>query len=224
MTQLNYSAFFSLFIQVITGLIEAKGLTFNINPQDFILQDILLLELIVQIVEFMFYLYLVYLIVSNKISSIVTSHRYIDWSITTPMMLISFVLFFKYLKDPKRNIRIFESIKEEKYNILKILLANALMLLFGFLAERTIINPYVGVTLGFLPFAYMFKILYSNYAKYTNLSLVLHYIFFFIWGFYGVAAVLPFTIKNTIYNILDLFSKNAYGLFLYYFISTLQVK
>ncbi len=223
MSNLNYSALFSLLMQIITGLIEAKGLTININPENFILQDILALELIVQIVEFIFYLYLVYLIISNKVSSSVTSHRYIDWSITTPMMLISFVLFFKYLKNPKRNIRIFESIQEEKNTIIKIVLANALMLLFGFLAERSIINPYVGVAIGFLPFAYMFKLLYSNYSKYTNLSLIMHYIFFLVWGFYGVAAVLPFALKNTIYNILDLFSKNAYGLFLYYYITTLQI-
>lgn len=223
MSNLNYSAIFSLLMQIITGLIETKGLTININPENFILQDILALELIVQVVEFIFYLYLVYLIISNKVSSSVTSHRYIDWSITTPMMLISFVLFFKYLKNPKRNIRILESIKEEKNTIIKIVIANALMLLFGFLAERSIINPYVGVTIGFIPFAYIFKILYSEYAKYTNLSLIMHYIFFFVWGFYGVAAVLPFALKNTIYNILDLFSKNAYGLFLYYYISTLQI-
>lgn len=223
MIQLNYSAFFSLLMQIITGFIEGKGLTININPENFILQDILLIELIVQVVEFIFYLYLVYLIVSNKVSSSITSHRYIDWSITTPMMLISFILFFKYLKNPKRNIRLFESIKEEKSNIIKILIANGLMLLFGFLAERSIINPYVGVTLGFLPFAYMFKILYSNYAKFNYISLILHYIFFFIWGFYGVAAVLPFATKNTVYNILDLFSKNAYGLFLYYYIKQLEL-
>jgi len=42
--------------------------------------------------------------------------------------------------------------------------------------------------------------------------------FFFFWSLYGVAALLPYYIKNTFYNILDLFAKNFFGLFLSYII------
>jgi bacteriorhodopsin len=35
---------------------------------------------------------------------------------------------------------------------------------------------------------------------------------------YGIVAVLPYTLKNTIYNVLDLFAKNFFGLFLSYLI------
>jgi hypothetical protein len=37
---------------------------------------------------------------------------------------------------------------------------------------------------------------------------------------YGVAAVLPYGSKNAMYNVLDLFSKNFFGLFLGYLIYT----
>jgi bacteriorhodopsin len=42
--------------------------------------------------------------------------------------------------------------------------------------------------------------------------------FLVFWSLYGVVAVLPYTLKNTIYNVLDLFSKNFFGLFLSYLI------
>jgi bacteriorhodopsin len=38
---------------------------------------------------------------------------------------------------------------------------------------------------------------------------------FIVWSLYGVAAILPFFIKNISYNILDIFAKNFFGLFLY---------
>lgn len=222
MSILKISAFGSLIVQLITGLIETTGLYAKIEENHKILQDILLMEIVVQAIEFCFYLYLVYKILNGHVTKDITTHRYVDWFITTPVMLISFVLFFKYLKDKERNVRFFESFNEEKINIIKLVLANALMLLLGLLAELNIINRYVGVTLGFLPFAYVFKILYSEYAKHNELATILFYIFFGIWGFYGVAAVLPFEQKNTAYNILDLFSKNAYGLFLYAYIINLD--
>ena len=218
MKYLNLSAYGSLGFQFLTGLVESSGLYAKIPEKDKILQDILTMELIVQAIEFMFYLYLVYKIVNGDITKDITSHRYLDWFITTPTMLVSFILFFKYLKDPKRNIRFFESFNEERSNIIKVVIGNALMLLLGFLAETSVINNYVGITLGFLPFAYIFKILYSEYAKHTVLATQLFYAFFGIWGLYGVGAVLPFEQKNIAYNILDLFSKNFYGLFLYFYI------
>jgi bacteriorhodopsin len=218
MNYLNLSAYGSLALQFITGLIETSGLYAKIPEKDKILQDILTMELIVQIVEFIFYVYLVYRIINGHLSKDITTHRYADWFITTPVMLISFILFFKYLKDPERNIRFLESFNEERSNIIKVIIGNALMLLLGFLAETSLIDKYVGVTLGFLPFAYIFKILYSEYAKHTVLASQLFYAFFGIWGLYGVGAMLSFENKNTLYNILDLFSKNFYGIFLYLYI------
>jgi bacteriorhodopsin len=64
----------------------------------------------------------------------------------------------------------------------------------------------------------MFKIIYEEYAKDTNIAQIIYYVSFITWGLYGVAAALPFNQKNTMYNILDLFAKNVYGLFLYFFI------
>ena len=42
-----------------------------------------------------------------------------------------------------------------------------------------------------------------------------------IWSIYGIAALFNFKIKNAFYNILDIFSKNFYGLFLAYLVYSL---
>lgn len=221
---LNISAYTSLALQFITGLFEAQGLTVTVTPEDNILKEILGLELWVQFIEFIFYIYLVYLIVNGKLSNSITSHRYIDWVITTPTMLVNFVVLFKYLNGPRRTIGLLESVKEDSTNIIKIVVANGLMLLLGYLGERSIIDTSLGVALGFIPFAYVFKKLYGDYAKGNELATTIFYVSFFIWALYGVGAVLPFATKNTMYNILDFFAKNAYGLFLYFFVKSKEIK
>lgn len=224
MNILQYSGIGSLLFQFLTGVFEAQALAFTIPPEDEIVKEILTMELIVQLIEFIFYVYLVYLIFTNDVSKSVTSHRYIDWAITTPVMLISFIMFFKYLREPERKIRLFDSIQEESSNIIKVVLANACMLLFGFLAEQSIIDRSFGIAIGFIPFAYVFKILYAEYAKYTPLATNIFYFSFSIWSLYGVGATLPFIAKNTMYNILDFFAKNVYGLFLYFFLYSKRIQ
>jgi bacteriorhodopsin len=218
MNAVAITAIGSLVIQLITGVIEASGLFLKVSPTDQIIKSILTMELLVQAVEFIFYSYMVFMILTNHVGDYITSHRYIDWAITTPFMLISFVLFFKYLAEPTRIVSFWESIEEERETLIKIVVANAAMLLFGFLAERRLINTTVGVTLGFIPFIYMFYTIYDKYAKKTESAKLMYYVVLFIWSLYGVAAYLPFVPKNTMYNILDLFAKNAYGLFLYIYL------
>jgi bacteriorhodopsin len=43
---------------------------------------------------------------------------------------------------------------------------------------------------------------------------------FIFWSLYGVAAVFDFENKNTSYNILDIFAKNFFGMFLYWLIKS----
>jgi hypothetical protein len=45
-----------------------------------------------------------------------------------------------------------------------------------------------------------------------------------VWSLYGVAAWFPMTLKNAAYNILDIFAKNFYGVYLSYTIFQLSVK
>ena len=70
MKYLNLSAYGSLLVQFLTGLVESTGLYAKIPEKDKILQDILTMEVIVQTIEFIFYLYLVYRIVNGDLTKI----------------------------------------------------------------------------------------------------------------------------------------------------------
>ena len=47
-----------------------------------------------------------------------------------------------------------------------------------------------------------------------NYKNAVFYWFAFFWALYGVFAVMSYTNKNAGYNILDIFAKNFFGLFL----------
>jgi bacteriorhodopsin len=223
MNPLHVSAYSSLALQIVAGLIEVWALSFTVRDEDAILKEILWSEVVVQAVEFIFYCYLVYKIVFNHVPLAITAQRYIDWSITTPIMLVNFAMFFLYLDNKKHQGRsYFEIIREEAPTLLKIVAANALMLAFGYMGETGIMNINVSTALGFIPFAYIFKQLYSNYVGEDSTSQAVFYGIFLVWALYGVSAVLPFQTKNTTYNILDLFSKNVFGVFLAFYITGLS--
>jgi bacteriorhodopsin len=57
-------------------------------------------------------------------------------------------------------------------------------------------------------------LIYENYAKYSTVGRITFWYFSGIWGLYGIASVLSYKYKNIFYNILDLFSKNFFGIFL----------
>ena len=96
MDLLNITSYLSLGVQFLTGVYGIKGLTFELDKKDKILQSALQLETGVQLIEFIFYLYLVYNITNSTLSNNITSIRYFDWFITTPTMLISTIIYLKY--------------------------------------------------------------------------------------------------------------------------------
>jgi hypothetical protein len=87
------------------------------------------------------------------------------------------------------------------------------MLLFGYLGEMAVLPIKLSVSLGFIPFLIYFYMIYTTYVKGTN---KLFFYFFIFWSLYGMAALLPYKLKNNSYNILDLFAKNFFGIYLSY--------
>lgn len=204
----------SLFVQLIVGIIDYIAINIEINPKDEFLKDLLWVELFVQIIELLFYIWLIYYF--SKVSRNITPIRYLDWSITTPLMLITLSGFLKF--DGTVPFRLGDFLSDHKDSIIKIVLLNASMLFFGLIGELGYLSTYVSTTLGFIPFVLNFKhiketFLPSSDDKFKN---ALFYWFVFFWGLYGVFAVMSYTIKNTGYNILDIFSKNFFGVFLAY--------
>ena len=181
----------------------------------------MLLEIFVQIIEGYFYIY--WLINFNNILN-VTPTRYFDWVITTPTMLINLIFYLIFLQHQENNtsdkLNFFTLFNKEFYTIITVLLLNWAMLLFGYLGEISAIPVLLGVALGFIPFLIYYYIIYKKYALLSNDGFKIFFYFFIFWSLYGIVAVLPYKIKNICYNILDLFSKNFFGLFLTYLIFT----
>ena len=181
----------------------------------------LLLELIVQFIEGFFYIHWFYNF--NNILNI-TPKRYFDWMLTTPTMLVTLIFYLIFLKYKNENIsdklQFFKLFYQEFHNIIIILLLNWLMLLFGYLGEINFIPVLLGVLLGFIPFIIYYYIIYKKYALLSDDGLKIFFYFFIVWSLYGIVAILPYKIKNTFYNILDLFSKNFFGIFLSYLLFT----
>jgi hypothetical protein len=211
------SLLFSVAIQIITGLVELSALFIPVPAPYVFLKQMMLLELSIQIIEGSFYAYWLY---NFKTIQNVTPTRYYDWGITTPTMLINLIMYLIFLKDKDKQLDFLQVFSEEIYTIFPVLMLNWLMLLFGFLSETFVIPTMTAVTLGFIPFALYYYIIYEKYAKFTTEGLAIFNYFLFFWAIYGIAAYFPYNIKNTFYNILDLFSKNFFGIFLFYIIYT----
>ena len=87
-------------------------------------------------------------------------------------------------------------LKDDKVSIIKMLIGNWLMLLFGYLGEINVLEPKLGVAICFIFFVYTFKILYSNYGSKSETGLKLYYFMFVFWSLYEVAVVFNFTTKK----------------------------
>jgi len=213
------TAYLSLLIQVVVGIIDFLALNIKIPENKKLFKDLLKLELGVQIVEMIFYVWLVF-----NFAGIpnITPKRYYDWILTTPTMLITLMAFL----DKQHYIGIIDYIKKNKYDITKVLIANILMLGLGLMGELGYINYQLAIILGFIPFLYYYNLIYNKYIKDKQQTLQkksLYWFFFVIWSLYGISAFMPYILKNSFYNILDLFAKNITGLFLVYVIWNLKI-
>jgi bacteriorhodopsin len=210
----------SIGVQIITGIIEFSTLFINVKPDILFLKDLLVVEFAVQIIELLFYIWLFTNL--HNVSNI-TSKRYADWIITTPTMLFTLIMYLIYINKTsnngnKENIKLSNTFNQNKENIFIILFLNLLMLIFGYLGETEQLNKTYAVTFGFFPFILYFWLIYENYAKYSDFGKKLFYYFFIVWTFYGIVAYFPYYLRNSCYNILDLFAKNFFGLYLAYLI------
>jgi bacteriorhodopsin len=136
--------------------------------------------------------------------------RYVDWSLTTPFMLLSLCLFLSY--NIKTNLKLFI--------ILPIFVLNYVMLYLGYLGELNTLTRLNACLLGFIPLLGMIGIIYNTYIVNCRhlINKVIFYLFLVVWSLYGIAYMMDNVTKNIIINILDLISKAfiGIGMWLYY--------
>jgi len=149
-----------------------------------------------------------------------TFYRYLDWFVTTPLLLISLIIYLSYTKNKYENNKTIET-DDDTYNvilkdknILIIILLNLLMLIFGYIGESKLINYVFANILGFIPFVTMLYIIWVNYCNQSNIHIFI--IFSIIWSMYGIVYFFDNNSKNICYNILDIISKVGVGLLIWY--------
>lgn len=239
----SLTIYISIFMQLLTGILPIPALFVKTSKGDQVLKDVLKVETLVQFVEGLFYIMVVFFAIN--ISSLAT-YRYFDWVITTPFMLLSTMIFMEWSnhklmnsnevkdnnedKNDNNMIRFKDTVMKYKKLFITVGLLNFLMLFFGFLGETKQMPNILAVILGFIPFVYMFYLMYDNFVKETATrkttkeNITLFNFMTFIWSLYGVAAFFPTNPKNVMYNFLDIIAKNFYGLFLSYKLYKVRIK
>jgi len=139
----------------------------------------------------------------------ITEYRYLDWSITTPMLLLVLLIFFK----TPVPICIY----------LIILLLNGGMLASGYLGETKRINKMTGGIIGFFCFALMLVVigLYCLNSFSSIQEILLLVCFAAIWTTYGIAYYMDTRTKNLMYNTLDIIAKVFFGVYIWIFNSNI---
>ncbi len=206
---------FSINVQFIVGLYSFYGLRLVLDDKDMILKDILILETIVQIIEFCWY----YFILQKLPQEEMAKNRYYDWIITTPIMLITIYSYLLYEDQLQNNpngkpLRLLAILDEHKDSINRILLSNYAMLSVGYMYETGKLSKKTAFVFGFIFLLDVFNVIYKKAGCKSRKGKRIFFLIFFLWSIYGVAFIFPTGIKNSIFNITDLFSKNFFQVYI----------
>ena len=113
------------------------------------------------------FLYLGYIGDTHNLNKM-TPRRYLDWTFSTPIMLISTIVFIEISRFKEQNkdtnFKMIDFFKNNKTNIFKIFIYNGLMLLCGFLGEAGIIDKRLGIW-DLYSFYLSFNLIYQEYAN-----------------------------------------------------------
>ena len=209
-----YLSFFLTFLFLAgSTLVTLLGALSSYQDYQKYLKAALVSETCVNVIAGITYFYfLKYLYEDNLSLKHITPLRYLDWFITTPFLIYSFALFSSY-EESKKN----KSFKKLDYVPLSyIIVLNAAMLIFGFLGETGKMNKNIAFGLGISCFAATFYFIYDHYVKGKEKVVeIIYYIFMSVWLLYGFSYFLKQGPKNISYNILDMVSKSAFGIYLW---------
>ena len=137
--------------------------------------------------------------------------RYIDWSMTTPLMLLVLCLVLSDNIGKSVALSVF----------LTIVVLNFLMLYFGYLGEAGQMTRSTACIFGFVAFAGMFGIIYNQFVRpvYKFSNYIIFGVFMVLWIFYGLVYLLSDVYKNIGMNVLDCMAKCFFGLGLWAYYS-----
>lgn len=202
-------------------LMTTATITFieSLRTKDLKIRNILNLETCISVVATFFYSAFVNKLDTNTVEyEKINMMRYVDWSITTPIMLLVLLLALLY-NNNGGSLNFF--------SFLGIVGLNYGMLGSGYLGEIGVLQKTVANLFGFGFFSTMFYWIYAGYVKPKGNrdNWMLFMIFLVLWAFYGIVYFMDNVTQNVSYNILDLFSKCFVGIFFWaYFTKVFTLK
>lgn len=209
-----HTTYLSIFAQLGTGAIGLMGLTYDVPSEHSALKASLSIEMGVQLIEIVFYLWFV----SHFDLATMASSRYKDWAISTPLMLVSAMIYYYYeqlREEGGDTTNVVHELFQRHWKTIAIVLgANALMLFFGYAGETRVLSMWASVVLGFAAFGVAFYTMWKRFASQSAMGQRLFTLMAIVWSLYGVVYMLPAAGKNIAYNGLDVVAKNFFGIFL----------
>jgi bacteriorhodopsin len=213
----EYTFYFTYAFLVTTGTITfIEALRTKVDS----MRHILNLETCISIIAAFFYGKFVQEFKSESMAidyGSINLNRYVDWAITTPIMLLVLILAFRFNSTQKASVKFSDFVL--------ILLLNYAMLGSGYLGEIGTWSRNMANFIGFVFFAGLYGFIYNTYLKASKnmTNLYLFSIFVVLWAFYGVFYQMEEQSRNVGYNILDLFSKCFVGIYFWaYFTKIFQ--
>lgn len=132
-----------------------------------------------------------------------STYRYVDWSITTPIMLLVLCMYMA------NNIKTTVTLT----TYASVVILNYIMLMFGYLGEIGITDRLTGLIGGFTAFGLMYFVIYKSFMyKYSLPNSILFWFYAIVWSMYGIVYFFSNGYKIAMTNILDLISKCFVGL------------
>jgi bacteriorhodopsin len=142
----------------------------------------------------------------------INNMRYIDWSITTPFMLLVLSMVLGYEN---------KVIVKFKPFVLTMVL-NFAMLAFGYSGEIGLLNKNIAGFMGFIFFFLTYGTIWKLFmtgSKITVQSKFIFWIFLGTWSLYGLFYYTNEATKLIGYNILDLIAKAFVGIFFWLYLT-----
>jgi bacteriorhodopsin len=138
----------------------------------------------------------------------VTTLRYIDWTITTPLLLFSFSLF----------LSAGEKVKDLGNFIVKLIFFDLIMILSGYLGTINVLTRVWSQIIGFLAYFIIFYLIYQKFfsgktiTNHSSFKKIMFAAIVILWFIYGVVYNISTYDRNIATNVLDGIAKGIFGL------------
>ncbi len=215
MNKITYTSFYVTYaVLITTGTITLVEALTTKNPN---IRHIMNIETCISIIAAYFYSQFIKIIDNRTFSyDKVTSLRYTDWMITTPLMILSLVLVMSFETKKKVYLPL----------LLLLIIFDYGMLITGYLGEIGKIDRKLATIIGFVFFALLFGILWKYFLddSSSHIAWFSYGVYVIVWAMYGLVYLLKKDLQNTIFNVLDLIAKCLVGIFFWlYFTNIIEL-